>query len=57
MSTIKAREFFGLLSVLSLLLGFSAPSLAQEPSAEELAKKAQNPVADLISVPHSVSVS
>jgi len=57
MSTIKARKLFGLLSAISLFLGLSAPALAQEPSAEERAKKTQNPVADQISVPHSVSSS
>ncbi len=51
MFIIKTRDLFGLLSVLSLVLGLSAAAVCQEPSAEELAKKTQNPVADLISVP------
>jgi hypothetical protein len=51
MFTIKAREIFGLLSALCWLVGLSATALSQEQSAEELAKKTQNPVADLISVP------
>jgi hypothetical protein len=48
---LNAREIFALWSILCLLFGLPAPALSQEPSAEELAKKTQNPVADLISVP------
>src|SRR3954452_1096432 len=51
MFLINARGMFGLLSVLLLLLGLSATAQSQDESAEELAKKTQNPVADLISVP------
>jgi len=47
---LKARAHF--VSVTILLLGaLATPAIGQEPSAEELAKKTQNPVADLISVP------
>jgi hypothetical protein len=37
--------------LLAAALGVSTPASAVEESAEELAKKTQNPVADLISVP------
>ena len=48
---IKNRAYF--VSLIILLLGaLTTPAIGQqEPSAEELAKKTQNPVADLISVP------
>jgi hypothetical protein len=49
---VKARELFAPASILLLVATLSTPAVGQqEPSAEELAKKTQNPVADLISVP------
>src|SRR5882724_760586 len=49
---IKARTQFTQLIILLLLGVLATPAIGQqEPSAEELAKKTQNPVADLISVP------
>jgi hypothetical protein len=54
---VKAREFFVLFSVLSLLIALSAQAAepqqpsTQQASEEELVKQTQNPVADLISVP------
>lgn len=57
MSNKKARELFAPLMILLLLAVLSTPSAAQqqtsteESNTEELAKKTQNPVADLISVP------
>jgi hypothetical protein len=54
---IKPREFFGLLSLLFLLVTLSAQAAEpQEPNKEadkdaDLVKQSQNPVADLISVP------
>ncbi len=50
--TARAESFEAVLPVLTLIL-FSfttSPSLGQEPSTEELARVAQNPIADLISV-------
>ena len=52
MVTKKARKLFASWIVLFLLMAVSVPAAAQqESSEEELAKKTQNPVADLISVP------
>ena len=59
---IRALSYLLTLGILYVLVAMSRPALAQqqpgtpqpsaqEPSAEELAKKTQNPVADLISVP------
>src|SRR5215472_18889604 len=54
---IKPRKFFGLVSLLFLLVTLSAHAAEpQEPNKEEdkdaeLVKQTQNPVADLISVP------
>jgi hypothetical protein len=49
---MKSRQIFRLLMILFLLISLPVPAAAQQdPSAEELAKKTQNPVADLISVP------
>jgi hypothetical protein len=47
---LKARAHFVPLTIL-FLGALATPVIGQEPSAEELAKKTQNPVADLISVP------
>jgi len=48
----KATGAVGVLLISLLLTGLCGWALAQQgPSAEELAKKTQNPVADLISVP------
>jgi hypothetical protein len=48
----KSFQKFRLLIILFLIIALPAAEAAQpEPSAEELAKKTQNPVADLISVP------
>ncbi|MGH7845523.1 MAG: hypothetical protein ACREQW_10180 [Candidatus Binatia bacterium] len=48
----KGPKRFPLLIILVLSSAFSAHAAEpQQPSAEELAKKTQNPVADLISVP------
>lgn len=48
---IKARALLVSITIL-LLQALSTPAIGQqEPSEEELAKKTQNPVADLISVP------
>ena len=48
----KRRRTFRALAMISLLFALAAPGAAQqETSTEELAKKTQNPVADLISVP------
>jgi hypothetical protein len=52
MVTRTPQNFFRLLSILLLLISLPARALAQQESnTEELAKKTQNPVADLISVP------
>ena len=52
MTSLKPPELCALFSSLLLILALSMPAAAQqESSAEELAKKTQNPVADLISVP------
>lgn len=57
MITIRARESFARLIILLLLTALSTQAAesqqpsTQEPGEEELAKKTQNPVADLISVP------
>ena len=52
MTSIKPPELRALFSSLLLVLALSMPAAAQqESSTEELAKKTQNPVADLISVP------
>ena len=52
MTSIKPPELRALFSSLLLILALSMPAAAhQESSTEELAKKTQNPVADLISVP------
>ena len=52
MTSIKLPELRALFSSLLLILALSMPAAAQqESSEEELAKKTQNPVADLISVP------
>jgi hypothetical protein len=53
MISIEARKRSAFLSTCFLILALAMPAAAaqQEPSAEELAKKTQNPVADLISVP------
>jgi hypothetical protein len=49
---IKPSQTFRLLIIFFLLIALPSAEAAQpEPSAEELAKKTQNPVADLISVP------
>jgi hypothetical protein len=51
-TSIKPPEVRALFSSLLLILALSMPVAAQqESSTEELAKKTQNPVADLISVP------
>jgi hypothetical protein len=48
----KRRRTYWALAVISLLLALRTPGAAQQDtSTEELAKKTQNPVADLISVP------
>ena len=52
MTLLKTPGLCALFSSFLLVLGLSMPAAGQqEPSAEELAKKTQNPVADLISVP------
>jgi hypothetical protein len=52
MVMMKPRQIFRLLTILSLFIALPlADAAQQEPSAEDLAKKTQNPVADLISVP------
>ena len=52
MVMMKPREIFRLLIILSWFIVLPVADAAQqEPSAEDLAKKTQNPVADLISVP------
>ncbi len=57
MITIRAREFFLLLSIVFMLIPLSTQAAepqqpgAQGPSEEELVKQTQNPVANLISVP------
>ena len=57
MITIRGRNFFALLSILFLLSAVSTQAAEPqqpsqpEPSAEELAKQSQNPIANLISVP------
>ncbi len=52
MVIMKPSQSFRLLIIFLLLVALPAGQAAQpEPSAEELAKKTQNPVADLISVP------
>ena len=57
MITIKAREIFALLSSVFLLAALSAqaaesqPPVTKEVSDDELVKHAQNPIANLISVP------
>jgi hypothetical protein len=51
MIAIRARELFALLSIV-FLAALSIPAVGQQQeNEEELAKKTQNPVADLISVP------
>ena len=50
MSWLKARAHFVPLVIL-FFGALATPAMGQEPSAVELAKKTQNPVADLISVP------
>ena len=51
MIAIRARELFALLSIV-FLVALSIPAMGQQQeNEEELAKKTQNPVADLISVP------
>jgi hypothetical protein len=48
----KPRQIFRRLIIFCLLIALPlADAAQQEPSAEDLAKKTQNPVADLISVP------
>ena len=47
---IKQKIVTLILSVVIMVI-LDVPLLAEEQSAEELAKKVQNPVADLISVP------
>ena len=49
-STGKCK-LLGVANIVFLMLGWSMARAAQNESAEELAKKTQNPVADLISVP------
>ena len=52
MTSIKTGKLCALLSSFFVVLALAMPAAGQqEPSAEELAKKTQNPVADLISVP------
>jgi hypothetical protein len=52
MVMMKPRQIFRLLQIVSLFIVLPVADAAQqEPSAEDLAKKTQNPVADLISVP------
>ncbi len=52
MTLLKTPELCALLCSFLLIVGLSTPAVAQQNhSAEELAKKTQNPVADLISVP------
>ena len=49
---LRAASVASYLSTLALVLGIvSEPARSEEPSESELAKKTQNPVADLISVP------
>jgi hypothetical protein len=49
---MKPRQVFRLLIIVFLFIALPVAEAAQpEPSAEDLAKKTQNPVADLISVP------
>lgn len=52
MTATRAYNLFASLSTLLLLASVASPVLGQqEPSTEELVKKTQNPVSDLISVP------
>ena len=52
MITIRTRKFFALLSTLILFSALSTQAAEpQQPSAEDLAKQSQNPIANLISVP------
>jgi hypothetical protein len=46
-----AKPFLGIAVILWLVISLVAPALAQVDDESELAKKTQNPVADLISVP------
>ena len=50
MIAIRARELFALLSIVFLAALSTAAVSQQQENEEELAKKTQNPVADLISV-------
>jgi hypothetical protein len=52
MTAIRTRKLLSPLGILFLFTALATPAVGQqEPSAEELVKKTQNPVSDLISVP------
>ena len=51
MISVEKCKLIVLANIFFLILSWSMAGAAQEESAEELAKKTQNPVADLISVP------